>query len=177
MKPVTAKEKSLVEAALSDAEKRKTTCCFTGHRPESLRRSSDDIKVDLENEIIHSIQAGYNTFITGMAAGVDLWAGCIVVRLRDRFPDLKLIAAVPYAEFREMWSADWQEKYDRILAAANYTEILADRYKPDICQLRNKWMVDHSAKVIAVYNWKAGGTRNTISYAKKNGVSVQYIRA
>ena len=177
MKPITAKEKAKAEASLTEEEKRKATCCFTGHRPEGLRRSVDDIKVDLENEILASITAGYCTFITGMAAGVDLWAGCIVARLRDRFPDLKLIAAVPYPDFREMWDAAWQEKYDRILRTANHVEIIDREYKPGIYQLRNEWMVDHSSKVIAVYNWKASGTRNTINYAKRNGIPVQYIKA
>ena len=36
----------------------------------------------------------------------------------------------------------------------------------------NEWMVNHSARVIAVYNGEAGGTRNTIVYANKHGVDV-----
>jgi len=33
-------------------------------------------------------------------------------------------------------------------------------------------MVDHSARVIAIYNGEGGGTRNTVTYAKQNGVPV-----
>lgn len=33
-------------------------------------------------------------------------------------------------------------------------------------------MVDHAARVIAVYNGESGGTRNTVAYAKRNGVPV-----
>lgn len=33
-------------------------------------------------------------------------------------------------------------------------------------------MVDRSARVIAVYNGEAGGTRNTIKYAKKEKLDV-----
>ena len=32
---------------------RKTRCCFTGHRPQFLKRQEDDIKVDLENSTIN----------------------------------------------------------------------------------------------------------------------------
>jgi len=34
-------------------------------------------------------------------------------------------------------------------------------------------MVDHSARVIAIYNGASGGTAKTIQYAEKNGVEVQ----
>jgi hypothetical protein len=35
-----------------------------------------------------------------------------------------------------------------------------------------EWMVDHSAKVIAIYNGTAGGTKKTIDYAEHHGVKV-----
>jgi hypothetical protein len=35
-----------------------------------------------------------------------------------------------------------------------------------------EWMVDHSAKVIAIYNGTAGGTKKTIDYAEHRGVKV-----
>lgn len=155
-----------------------TRCCFTGHRPDGLRRPVDDIKVDLENEIVRSIESGYHTFITGMAPGIDLWAGCIVLRLKDRFPDLKLIAAVPYPEFREYAVAcDFADKYDRLIAGADLVQTFASRPSDGVYQTRNTWMVDHSNKVIAVWNWKPSGTGNTVRYAKKQGVEVKYIRA
>ena len=43
-------------------------------------------------------------------------------------------------------------------------------------QIRNEWMVDHSARVIAVYNDEPGGTRNTIQYAEIQGVNVRLLR-
>lgn len=174
-RPKTAREKAAAFAALSEEEKRATRCCFTGHRPEGLKRPVDDLKVDLENEIVKAIQDGYNTFITGMAPGIDLWAGCIVLRLKDRFPDIKLIAAVPFPEFRERWNDEWKAKYDRVLAGADCVQIISHDSSPSVYQARNIWMVDHSSKVIAVYNGKASGTRNTIRYAKEQKVQIKYI--
>lgn len=48
-------------------------CCFTGRRPQKLRRSGKEIKANLENAIQQAIADGYTTFITGMAYGVDIW--------------------------------------------------------------------------------------------------------
>lgn len=174
-RPRTAREKAAELAKRSEAEKKQARCCFTGLSPQNLRRPLDDIKVDLENEILRSIRDGYTTFITGMACGTDIWAGNIVVRLRDRFPDLKLIAAVPFPAFPDAWDEEWKEKYEKLLAKSDLVKVISGESGENAVQQRNKWMVDHAAKVIAVYNGTAGGTRNTIQYARKNGVFVKYL--
>ncbi len=60
---------------MSEQELRYHRCCFTGHRPEKLKRSEEEIKEGLEEAILKAIHEGYRTFITGMARGVDIWAG------------------------------------------------------------------------------------------------------
>ena len=174
-RPKTAREKAAELAAKTEEEKRRARCCFTGHRPQKLTRPVDDIKVDLENEILHAIADGYTTFITGMAPGTDIWAGKTVVRLKDRFPDLKLIAAVPYPGFADAWNVEWREKYECLLAKADLVKTICPEYSEAAYRLRNQWMVDHSSRAIAVYDGKAGGTRNTIEYARKNGVLVRSL--
>lgn len=91
-------------AGMTENEMRLHRCCFTGHRPQKLTRPECQIKADLEKAIKQAISEGYTTFITGMAYGVDIWAGQIVVRLRERNPDLHLIAAVPFRGFEEVGS-------------------------------------------------------------------------
>jgi len=60
---------------MSEQELRCHRCCFTGHRPEKLKRAETVIKKGLEEAILKAIHDGYTTFITGMARGVDIWAG------------------------------------------------------------------------------------------------------
>lgn len=55
----------------TEAEMRLHRCCFTGHRPEKLRRPEKEVRVDLECEIRKAVLDGLNVFITGMARGVD----------------------------------------------------------------------------------------------------------
>ena len=45
-------------------------------------------------------------------------------------------------------------------------------YHKGVFQQRNVWMVDRSNRVIAYYNGIAGGTRNTIKYAKKREIEI-----
>ena len=155
---------------------RKTRCCFTGHRPHLLKRQEDDIKVDLENAILHAVSEGFTTLISGMAPGVDIWAAEIVVRLKQSRPELHLVAAIPYPGFDERWEESWTARYRVLLSKADYVKVLEPAYSIESYQERNEWMVSHSSKLIAVYNGQAGGTRNTIRYAKLCKVPTQFLR-
>lgn len=160
---------------MSEEEKRKRRCCFTGHRPQKLTRSEAAIKADLEKAILEAIEKGYQTFITGMAYGVDIWAGEIVVRLRQHNSDLHLIAAVPFPGFESRWSRELKERYTDLLGKADLIRYICPSYHAGAYQKRNEWMVDHSAFVIAVFNGEKSGTKNTIDYAARCGVQVRYI--
>ncbi len=156
---------------------RKYRCCFTGHRPQYLKRPEDDIKVDLENSILAAVRAGCHTFISGMAYGVDIWAAEIVIRMKDQFPDmnLHLIAVIPFAGFDEPWNEEWRRRYRALLSRAEYVKVMAPCFSKEAYQKRNEWMVNHSVRVIAVYNGQPGGTRNTVCYARRNNVPIQYL--
>lgn len=153
-----------------ESELRLHRCCFTGHRPEKLNRLEAEIKKDLEAAILQAIDDGFVTFITGMARGVDIWAGEIVLQLRKTNPNLHLIAASPYDGFESHWSEDWKIRYNAVMEQADLVRFICKGYSKACFQIRNEWMVDRAARVIAVYNGEPGGTRNTIEYAERNEV-------
>ncbi len=146
----------------------KTICaCFTGHRPSKLDISENEAKSVLYKEIIKSINNGYRIFISGMACGVDMWAAEIIISLKKEYPHIKLVAAVPFEGFEKKWSSKHKDEFNSILNQANDVEYICPNFSYNCFQMRNKWMVDHSPKVIAVWNGTSGGTKNTIDYAKK----------
>ena len=159
----------------TETELRKHRCCFTGHRPEKLSRTERAIKSDLKKEIKPAIKDGCTVYLTGMARGTDLWAAEIVLALRKRNKDLKLICAIPYEGFELRWSEQWQTLYRQVLAEADLVKVIGKGYHPGIFQIRNEWMVDRSSRVIAVYNGQPGGTRNTICYADRHSIAVRSI--
>lgn len=162
---------------MTEREMRMHRCCFTGHRPQKLRRTKEEIQADLENAIQQAITDGYTTFITGMAYGVDIWAGQIVVRLRKRNPALHLIAAIPFRGFEDRWSSDWKRAYQELLEQADLVKYICPGYNAGAYQRRNEWMVDHSSRVIAVFNGEPSGTKNTIDYAQSISVPVVLLSA
>ena len=155
---------------MREAELRKHRCCFTGHRPGKLTIPEKQLVGLLEAEINRAINSGYTTFITGMAKGVDLVAAEIVLRLRERDSRLKLICALPYSGFGQHWGGGWTERFRQVLAKADLEWTICSSFSYGAYQARNEWMVRHSALVIAVFNGEPGGTKNTLDFAKRNGV-------
>lgn len=147
-------------------------CCFTGHRPEKLSITEDEVKYNLIKAIETAVRDGYTNFITGMARGVDLWAAEIILSYQKAEPSLKLIAASPYKGTEKNWPYNWKYLYKTILKKANYIEYVNPQYSTDCYQKRNEWMVNHASRLIACYNGRAGGTRNTIRYAEKQQLQI-----
>ena len=150
---------------MTEAEKRLHRCCFTGHRPEKLHQSEKVIIKQLQSEIKEAVGKGYTTFITGMAKGVDIWAAEMVIKLRRKDPRIKLICALPYPDFGQHWKDGWSERFNDIMAQADFVKVVCNEFSYNSYQLRNKWMVDHSSYLIAVFNGESGGTKNTLDYA------------
>ncbi len=161
---------------LTEAEKREKRCCFTGHRPDKLEYSEQTIKAALEKEIRIAISEGFDVFITGMAQGTDIWAAEIVIDIRktEGLP-LKLIAASPFDGFEKRWSIDWQKRYAAVMAEADLIRFISKHYHRGCFQVRNEWMINHSARAIAVFNGEKSGTKNTVDYANRHGVTVKNI--
>lgn len=160
---------------MTENEKRKKRVCFTGHRPEKLNDSEETIKKELRAEILNSINEGFNVFISGMARGVDIWAAEIIIELKNIGYDLKLICAIPYDGFESKWSKEWQIRYNNIICNSDLIRCISPKYSIECFQIRNEWMVNHSAKVIAVFNGEKGGTYNTIKYATKENLRIKII--
>lgn len=155
--------------------KRLHRVCFTGHRPEKLTRPEWMIRSELESSIEHAVDDGLNVFISGMSRGVDLWAADIVLRLRDSGKPVRLICAIPFEGFENSWEQAWKRLYSKTMHSADFVKFVCPKYSHSCFQIRNEWMVDHSTKVIAVFNGEKGGTKNTIDYANIMGVDIEYI--
>lgn len=97
-------------------EKRLHRCCFTGHRPEKLSLSENEVKHLLEKAIDNAIADGYVTFITGMAKGTDIWAAEIVLEKKKRNDALRPICAIPHPDFEKRRGFFEERRYNRILS-------------------------------------------------------------
>ncbi|MBQ1950635.1 MAG: DUF1273 family protein [Clostridia bacterium] len=164
-------------------------CCFTGYRPHRFAFSADGLRPEhvqraLAQQIRTLYEQGCRTFISGMCAGVDLWAAAEVVRLREHKPDVTLIAAVPFSGQEKHWPAAVQKEYRSILSAADRVEVLFSETEAAAdaaaCyRRRNRWMVEQADCVLAVYDMVAAdcrsGTAATVRYARRLQRRLTYI--
>ena len=111
-----------------------------------------------------------------MARGIDIDAAEIVLRLRKEGYSVRLICACPYPGFENTWSSAWQKRYRTVITEADLVRFICSGYHRACFQIRNEWIVNHSSRVIAVYNGVPSGTKNTIDYAWRQGVPVVQIK-
>jgi uncharacterized phage-like protein YoqJ len=156
------------------------TACFTGHRPPQIggygiNPTAQEIKGWIIYFICTSVEMNqHNTFISGMAQGVDTIAAEAILECRDeRQLPVQLICAIPFLKQSSIWPPHARTKWDIITNKANaVVEVSSDPTdKHDAVkklQLRNQWMVDHSSLCLAVWTGVAGGTANCVKYAQQS---------
>lgn len=162
------------------------TICVTGHRPQKLygfdigNPKWTALKEKLKTLLLDN---GCTTAVTGMALGVDMIFAIAVCELKDAGYDIKLHCAIPCLEHTKKWEEiakdGWNETtrnnmrvsiliYQKILEYADVKKIVTEQpYEPWMMDARNRYMVDMSDAVIAVWDGSPGGTGNCVRYAEK----------
>lgn len=163
---------------------RGASCAFTGHRPAALPWREDEadprcveLKTRLSALLRQVYQEGARHFICGMARGADFYFCEGVLELRRVFPDIVLEAAVPFAAQSRRWNREDQVRYQALLAQCDLETLIQQLHSPNCMYRRNRYMVDHASRLIAVYNGQpnASGTLNTIHYAMRQGLQVDIL--
>ena len=148
--------------------------------PFSSGRYSYDFHVfrrDLEYAIQRAILDGYRHFITGMSRGMDLWAARNVLDFKRAYPGITLEAAIPFPEQPLRWAEEDVRSYHLVLDQCDRKTVVSPCYAPGCMDRRNRYMVDHSTRLIAAYSGQPGGTRNTCAYAQRQGLTIVNILA
>lgn len=148
------------------------TVCFTGHRiiPQKIRPA---LLSELYSTVMRLILEGYESFICGGAVGFDTMAAECVLSVKERYPHIKLILALPCRDQTVKWDNMGDlTKYKEILGKADCVEYIQPFYSQGCMHKRNRWMVDNSAVCVAYLTSKRGGTLYTCNYANKCNVSL-----
>ena len=146
------------------------TCCVTGHRDIPSNKAGE-IQAKLRQEVLNAIKEGYTHFISGFAAGTDLIFAEVVAELKREYP-ITLEAAIPYPG--RLNTPD--TTFHRLIKECDLVKVHSALYSKSCYMVRNRYMVDSSALVIAVHDGrKTGGTAATIRYARKSECVVREI--
>ena len=159
-------------------------CCFTGHRPEQLpwiNKEDEPQCIELKKIISEVIDTaicdGYNEFYCGMARGIDTFCAEAVIEKMKTDERIRLHAVLPCPMQHLKWNEKEKERFEKILDKTTSKTIISPMYT-DTCMLaRNRFMVDNSNRLIAVWSgYFRGGTAYTVRYAKKEKKEIHLIR-
>ena len=142
------------------SEKEKT-CCFTGHR-DIPKNQIQNISESLEKEIEKLIEKGYTRFAAGGAYGFDSIAEQTIIKLKKKYPKIRLILVLPY------------HKQTPFSAFADEIFYAAIQYFSGCMHKRNRMLVDMSSICICYLTRDTGGTAYTVKYAEKQKLQILY---
>lgn len=155
------------------------SCCFTGYREEKFSFSFElenkgysEFSERLVAAIFDLYEKGCRNFYNGCAYGFDIASAEILLLLKDKCPDVKLIAVIPFLGQENSWSDSWKMRYKAVINSADSVIVLGDAYSKAIYHIRNRYMVEHCSKVITYFDGESGGTGSTLKYAEKKDLSV-----
>ena len=102
----------------------------------------------------------------------DTLAAEAVLALREEFSHVSLLLLLPCRDQAARWRPEEVRRYERIKREADAVEYLGERYAPGCMQRRNRALVDWSAHCICYLTQNSGGTKYTVDYAKRRGLSI-----
>ena len=157
------------------------TACFSGYRPEKFAFALNDgegaylaLEKRIEEAILQAADDGYDTFICGMAKGFDLMAGSLIVALKESWielANLNLVAVLPF-ERHGFTGNPWHILHQMVVGQATEVVTLSSHYHSKAYHDRNRYMVDHSSRLICYYDGQKGGTAYTVKYAREKGLEI-----
>lgn len=158
---------------------RERTCCFTGHRPGKLPWGTDErdprclaLKQSISRELERLYLRGWRHFISGMAQGADLYFAEAALALKEKYPDLTVEGAVPCPTQADRWPEEERRRWRRVLDACDLETLVQQNYDRFCMHRRDRYMVDRSSAILAVFDGTPGGTMYTLNYAMKEHLDI-----
>lgn len=146
------------------------TCCFTGHRDCINNRKIRKKIISVIKELI--IEKDVKYYCAGGAIGFDTIASLCVLKLKKKYPHIKLILILPCYEQDKYWSDKDKKVYNYIKKKADEIVYVSDKYTNGCMQKRNRYLVDKSKYCVGYCVKNRGGTYYTLNYAEKKEIEI-----
>lgn len=136
----------------------------TGHR-DIPGEKIEYVKQALHREVELAVQDGFTYFISGFAEAVDLYFASIVAEIKKDNPYIYLEAAIPHhGRFKTK-----DKPFHELLGQCDAIGCHSEEYNAGVFMKRNRFMVNQSERVIAVFDGrKRGGTYATMQVRLHN---------
>ena len=138
-------------------------CAFTGHR--ELDKSFSLEK--LEKKVLNLAEKGVINFFCGMAKGFDLCAAEAVLKIKEIYKNVKLVACIPFYGQEKNYTQEDKKRYVEILKKCDLKITLSQNFYKGCSLARDRYMADNADMIVAYLKKQTGGTAYTVNYFRK----------
>ena len=151
------------------------SACFTGHR--NIKEDTAELEKRLYFELEKAItNESILNFYNGGSIGYDLLAASVVLRLKQKYPQIKLHMVLPCSpkEQSERWTDRQKSEYFSILRYADSIEQTSEHYYDDCMKVRNARLVELADCCFCYYDPAKyrSGTGQTVRMAERKGITI-----
>lgn len=167
---------------------RQTACAVTGHRPSRFKfKYSEDYSLckKIKRAMFDQFkklydEQGVRRYYVGGALGVDMWAGELILRLKEQpgYGDIELVVVLPFEGHDAKWDERSQRRMAFIRQHSTETVVVGETDCRESYLARNRYMVDHADYLVAIYDNERklrSGTMQTVGYAEKKRLPIILI--
>lgn len=156
-----------------------TSCAIIGHRPARFKFKYNEnntgckrLKKRLYDQFIFLYEQGARRFLVGGSLGVDLWSSEILLKLKEQpeYSGIELVLVLPHPGHDTRWDQRSKARLEFLLAHCTEHMTVGTQANAESYYKRNRYMVDHSDCLLAVYDndrTVRSGTGQTVQYAEK----------
>ncbi len=150
--------------------------CFTGHRDIKITEGITNIMFQILDNLIAN---GATDFYAGGAIGFDIFAEKTVLKLKEKYPQIRLhlVLPCPPKEQTQRWNDNDKAEYGEILQLADTILVCSEHYHKDCMRKRNIKLVEYADCCVCYYNQNksASGTGQTFRMAQKKNIPIKNI--
>ncbi len=164
------------------------SCAVTGPKPTRFKfgyKEDNSLCRKIKKAMLRQFRRLYNKkgvqrFYIGGILGVNLWAGELLLKLKDEpgYEELKLVVVLPFPGHDTKWDVRSRKRLENLLR--NSTEHLS--IGTANCQKSyidlNRYLVDHAEYLVAVSEKLTDSENRSFqvpAYAKEKGAEIIYI--
>lgn len=148
-------------------------CCLSGYSTYQLqyheKEDIDKLKNAIKKTLVQTINEGCLHYLCGFDEGTDLIFAECLLELKKQYPNIILESVLPYENQAEKWDEKTREKYYDLLSKCDRETILQSHFDKDCFIKRNRYMVNKSDMLIAVYFDKLSNALFSLNYANHLG--------
>lgn len=162
-------------------------CAIIGERPTRFKFKYKEnyslckkIKRSMAEQFKSMYKKGVRRYFIGGTLGVDLWAGELLLELKQQteYKEVELVVVLPYVGHDSRWDSRSKDRLAYLLKHCTNSIKLGGAPTPDCYKRQGYYLVEQADFLLAVCDNNRGKRSNigqVINYAKKEGRDIIYI--